>query len=324
MNRRKFIALIGGVVAMMPVAHSQAPPTIGFLSTTSPEASTILRRAFFRSLAQSGYIEGRNLAIEYRWAEGQYDLLAPMASDLVRRNVTIIAATGGLVSAKAAMASTSIIPILFIAGFDPVQERLVASINRPGGNATGVSVYTAELGQKRLQLLLELLPNVRSIAMLVNPGSTSTEKEIEDMERATRLLSVPLTVFRARNSAEIEKSFDEASRIGIGAILISADSFFTAQREQIVGFAVRYALPASYPWRQYVEIGGLMSYGTDLIWAYNQIGEYASRILAGTKPGDLPVIQPTKFELTINAKTAKALGLAVPPNFQALADSIFE
>ena len=297
-------------------------PVIGFLNSASPGPAATLVAAFRNGLNKAGYVEGKNVAIEYRWAEGQYDRLRGMASDLVRRNVSLIAATGGLVVAQAAKEATSTIPVLFIAGFDPVREGLAASINRPGGNATGVSVYTAELGPKRLGLLRELLPNVVKIAMLVNPGSISTEIERKDLEEATRGTGLQLLVLEASAEGDLEKAVNDAVNQSSGALIVSADAFFTSRRSQIVALAAQYALPASYPWLQYAEAGGLISYGPNLTWAYEQIGVYASRILKGAKPEDLPVQLPTTFEMVINLKTAKALGLTIPPFVLARADRV--
>jgi putative ABC transport system substrate-binding protein len=305
-------------------AQTPAMPVIGFLNSASPGPAATLVAAFRHGLNKAGYVEGQNVAIEYRWAEGQYDRLRGMASDLVRRNVSLIAATGGLVVAQAAKGATSTIPVLFIAGFDPVREGLAASINRPGGNATGVSVYTAELGPKRLELLRELLPNVVKIAMLVNPRSISTEIERKDLEEATRGTGLQLLVLEASAEGDLEKAVNDAVNQSAGALIVSADAFFTSRRSQIVALAAQYALPASYPWLQYAEAGGLISYGPNLTWAYEQIGVYASRILKGAKPEDLPVQLPTTFELVINLKTAKSLGLEIPPTLLARADEVIE
>jgi putative ABC transport system substrate-binding protein len=306
MRRREFITLIGGAVATWPaVAHAQQPavPVIGFLNSVSPGPAAPLTATFRQALAKQGYVEGRNVAIEYRWAEGHYDRLPGMAADLARRDVAVIVATGGLVSAKAAKAATSTIPIVFIAGRDPVQEGLVTSIARPGGNATGVSIYSAELGKKRLELLREIVPTTK-IAMLVNPGSVSTNIEITDLQEGIRSPDLELVVVEASTDAELDLAFEAATRRGVGALMVSADSFFTSRRDRIVALAARYRLPASYPWPQYAEVGGLISYGATLIWAYDQMGLYASRILKGAKPNDLPVQLPTKYELVINLKTA--------------------
>ena len=327
MRRRDFLALLGSMAAagsLRAEAQTPAMPVIGFLNSASPGPAATLVAAFRHGLNKAGYVEGQNVAIEYRWAEGQYDRLRGMASDLVRRNVSLIAATGGLVVAQAAKGATSTIPVLFIAGFDPVREGLAASINRPGGNATGVSVYTAELGPKRLELLRELLPNVVKIAMLVNPRSISTEIERKDLEEATRGTGLQLLVLEASAEGDLEKAVNDAVNQSAGALIVSADAFFTSRRSQIVALAAQYALPASYPWLQYAEAGGLISYGPNLTWAYEQIGVYASRILKGAKPEDLPVQLPTTFELVINLKAAKALGLVVPPTLLARADEVIE
>jgi putative tryptophan/tyrosine transport system substrate-binding protein len=325
-RRRNFIGLLGAA-AMAPLrAKAQAPatPVIGFLNTASPGPFATLLAAFHHGLNKAGFVEGRNLLVEYRWAEGRYDQLPALAADLVRRKVAVIAATGGLVSAQAAKAATSTIPVLFVAGFDPVQEGLVASINRPGGNATGVSVYTAELGRKRLELLRQLVPGLTKIAMLVNPQSVSTEIETNDLGEAARALGVELHVLPAATANGIENAFGEAANRGAGALIVSADSFFTSRRDQLVTLAARHALPASYPWSQYAEAGGLFSYGTTLTWAYEQIGTYVARILKGARPADLPVQLPTTFDMVINLKTAQSLGISVPPFLLAIADRVIE
>ena len=324
MKRREFITLLGGAAAWPVAARAQqAMPVIGFLNSTSPGPAAPLAVAFRQALAKQGYLEGHNVAIEYRWAEGHYDRLPGMAADLVNRNVAVIAATGGVVTAKAAIGATSSIPIVFIAGIDPVHEGLVTSIARPGGNATGVSVYSAELGNKRLELLREIVPTNR-IAFLVNPGSVSTNIEVTDLQENARSPDLQLMVLEARADSDLDHAFEEAVRREVGALLVSADSFFTSRRDQIVALAARHKLPASYPWPQYAEAGGLLSYGTSLIWAYDQIGLYASRILKGAKPSDLPVELPTKFELVINLKTGRALGLDIPPTLLARAHKVIE
>lgn len=327
MRRRDFIALLGGGAAAWPfAARAQGPalPVIGFLNSASPAPAAPLLAAFHQGLATAGYVEHRNVAIEYRWAEGQYDRLHALAADLVGRKVAVIAATGGLVTAQAAKAATSTIPILFIAGFDPVQEGLAASINRPGGNATGVGVYTTELGRKRLELLRELLPKVAKIAMLVNPHSISTAIERKDLEDAARTAGLPFLVVEARAESDLEKAFGNTVDQGAGALIVSADAFFTSRRDQIVALAARHALPTSYPWSQYADAGGLMSYGPTLTWAYGQVGAYAGRILKGARPETLPVQLPTTFQMVINLQTAKALGVSVPPFLLARADRVIE
>jgi putative ABC transport system substrate-binding protein len=327
MRRRDFIALLGAAAGAYPlVASAQAPvmPLIGFLNSASPEPAAPLVAAFRRGLDRTGYVEGRNVMIEYRWAEGQYDRLPALTEELIRRKVAVIAATGGLVTAQAAKAATSTIPILFIAGFDPVGEGLVASINRPGGNATGVSVYTTELGPKRLEQLRELLPAVAKIAMLVNPDSVSTEVEKEDLGAAARSVGIQLFAVQARSEGDFERAFRDAVDVGANALIVSADAFFTSLRHQLVALAARHSLPASYPWSQYADAGGLMSYGPTLTWAYEQIGVYAGRILKGARPNALPVQLPTTFEMVINLNTAKSLGLSIPPFLLARANRVIE
>jgi putative ABC transport system substrate-binding protein len=284
MRRRDVIALLGAAAAACPLAaFAQTPalPLVGFLNNASPDPAAPLVTAFRRGLDRTGYVEGRNVAIEYRWAEGRYDRLPALAEELIRRRVAVIAATGGLVTAQVAKAATSTIPILFIAGFDPVGEGLVASINRPGGNATGVSVYTTELGPKRLEQLRELLPALAKVAMLVNPDSISTEVEKEDLGAAARGVGIQLLPVPARSEAEVERAFGDAVAAGADALIVSANAFFTSRRDQLVALAARHSLPASYPWSQYADAGGLMSYGPTLTWAYQQIGDYAGRILKG-------------------------------------------
>jgi putative ABC transport system substrate-binding protein len=324
-KRREFIMLFGSTAAWPLTARAQqaAMPVIGFLNSTSPGPTAPMVTAFREALGRQGYVEGRNLAIEYRWAEGRYERLPGMAADLVNRKVALIAATGGVVTAKAAISTTSSVPIVFIAGFDPVHEGLVTSIARPTGNATGVSVYSAELGRKRLELLREIVAANR-IGFLVNPGSISTKIEITDLQENTRGPHLQLVVLEARTDADLDHAFEEAVRRDVGALVVSADSFFTSRRNQILALAARHSIPASYPWPEYAEAGGLLSYGTTLIWAYDRIGLYASRILMGAKPADLPVQLPTTFEMVINLKTARALGITVPPFALALAHRVIE
>jgi len=327
MRLRVLVALLGAAAAVWsPGVQAQTPavPVIGFLNSASPGPAAPLLAAFHRALQRSGFVEGRNVAIQYRWAEGHYDRLRGLADDLVNRKVALIAATGGLVTGQAAKAATSTTPVLFIAGFDPVREGLASSINRPGGNATGVGVYTTELGRKRLELLRELLPAVDKIAMLVNPYSISTAVERRDLEDGARLAGLQLFVVQASTEDELEPAFRRAVDGGAGALIVSADALFTSRRTQITALAARHALPASYPWPQYADAGGLMSYGPSLTWAYEQIGEYAGRILKGAKPEDLPVQLPTTFELVINLKAAKSLDLAIPPFLLARAHRVVE
>jgi len=319
MRRRDFITLLGGAAAARPLAaRAQQPamPVIGFLSSGSPGPFAQMLAAFHQGLKDGGYVEGQNVAIEYRWAEGYYDRLSTLAADLVRRQVAVLAATGGTVSALAAKAATTTIPILFVAA-DPVRDGLVASLNRPGGNVTGVSVFSAELAPKRLQLLRELVPKAGKIAALTNPAS------MDEPEALTRA-GFPLLTITAEAEGDFGPAFIQAAQQGVEALLVTADPFFNTRRAQIVALATRHSLPAAYPWREYVEAGGLMSYGTSLPGTYHQLGLYVSRVLKGDKPADLPVQNPIKFELAINLKTAKALGLTVPPTLLARADEVIE
>jgi putative ABC transport system substrate-binding protein len=324
-SRRDFMTLLGGAAAWPLAARAQqsAVPVIGFLNSTSPGPAAPLVTAFRDALARQGHVEGRNVAIEYRWAEGRYERLPAMAADLVNRNVALIAATGGIVTAKAAMSATSSVPILFIAGLDPVHEGLVTSIARPTGNATGVSVYSAELGKKRLELLREIVPTNR-IGFLVNPGSISTNLEVTDLQENTRSPDLQLVVLEARSDADLDHAFEETVSSDVGALLVSGDSFFTSRRDRIVALAARHKLPTSYPWQEYVDAGGLLSYGTTLAWAYDQIGLYASRILRGAKPADLPVQLPTTFEMVVNLRVARALGITISPFVLARAHRVIE
>ena len=268
-------------------------------------------------------MEGRNLAIEYRWAGGRSDRLPELVADLICREVSLIVASGGFVAAMAAKAATQTIPILFIAGFDPVKMGLVTSLSRPG-NATGVSVYTIELLPKRLELLLGVVPKADTVALLVNPNPYGSELEIEHIQDAARARDVRLVVLKANVESDLEAAFASAAQQGVGALTISADPFFMPRHAKIVALAARYELPTVYPWRVYVEGGGLMSYGPTIAWAYHQVGLYASRILKRAKPDDLPVQLPTKFELVINLKTAKTLHLVIPPGLLAFADEVIE
>jgi putative tryptophan/tyrosine transport system substrate-binding protein len=330
MRRREFITLLGGTAAAWPLrASAQQPemPVIGFVSSSNASPSGAIAHlliAFRQGLNEGGHVEGRNVKIEYRWAGGQYDRLPGLLADLIRHQVSVIVASGGLPSALAAKAATDTVPILFIAPFDPVRVGLVTSLSHPGGNATGVSNETTELAQKRLELLRELVPKVTTIAMLVNPNARMTKIEIEHMERATRNLGLRLLVLEAGAQSDFEAAFATAVREGAGALSVSAEAFFTPRRAQIVAFAARHGLPTVYPFREYVEAGGLMSYGPTLTWAYQQIGFYASRILKGDKPSDLPVQMPTKFQLVINLKTLNALGLTLSRLLNYRADEIIE
>jgi putative ABC transport system substrate-binding protein len=326
MTRRNFLAVIAGATAwpLVSSAQQRSMPVIGFLSSGSPRTFEKLIVAFREGLSSQGYVEAQNVFIDYRWAEGHYDELPALAAALVRRRVSLIAATGGVLSAQAAKKASETTPVVFVVGFDPVQLDLVASLNNPGGNVTGVSVFSTELATKRLELLHDLMPGARTIAILVNPTSIATDNETNDTAAAARQKGSELAILEATTETEIEAAFALALSKRADALLVSADPFFTIRRAQLVALARRHALPTIYPWREYVEAGGLLSYGTELTWAYHQIGVYAGRILKGAKPSELPVQLPTTFDLVINLITATALGLTVSPLLLARANKVIE
>jgi len=327
MERRTFIALVsGGLLPAALAAERQQPAItrIGYLSTRSPAEAKYVTDAFIRGLNESGYVEGTNLAIEFRWAELQYDRLPALASALVRRQVALIAAVGGAHSGLAAKAATSTIPIVFVSAGDPITFRLVASLSRPGGNVTGISMTTVALAPKRLQLLHELVPAPAVIAMLVNPTSPYVEEETKDVMGSARVLGRQVQVLSAATPPELDAAFATLARQAARALLVSGDPFFDSQRDKLVALAALHRVPAIYQWREFAALGGLMSYGTSIADAYRQAGVYTARILKGAKPAELPVLQPTKFELVINLKTAKALGLTIPPSLLGRADEVIQ
>jgi len=327
MRRREFITLIGGATAARPLAaRAQQPsmPVIGFLNSASADAYKKFLESFRRGLGEVGFVEGQNVGIEFRWAEGQYDRLPELATDFVRRRVAVIVATGGPASGQAAKAATTTIPIVFISGADPVQEGLVESLNRPGGNATGVNPLLPAMEGKRLGLLREVVPNAALIGVLLNSAMPAFDRQLSDVEAAARSVGQRLHILRATNEGEIDAAFAKAAELRIGGLLVAADPFIASRRERLVELASRYAIPAIYEIREYAAAGGLMSYGISLAEAYRLVGVAAGRILKGDSPANLPVQQLTKFEFVINIKTAKTLGLNVPPTLLARADEVIE
>jgi putative ABC transport system substrate-binding protein len=331
MRRRDFITIFGGGAAapfvLRPLAvraQQSAMPVIGFLHSASADSVAHHRRAFLQGLEEANYIEGQTVAIEYRWADGQYDRLPELAADLVRRRVTLITATGGNASALAAKAATSTIPIIFFSGVDPIEAGLVASLNRPGGNITGVTSLGVELGPKRLELLHELLPTTTVIAALGNPSNRSAEIQMRDLHAAARTLGLELHVLHASTEREIDAAFATLASLKAGALVIAPDGYLNSRSEQLAALALRHAVPTIYSYREFAAAGGLMTYGGSLTDSHRQVGVYAGRILKGEKPSDLPVQQSAKVELIINLRTAKALGLTIPISLLGRADEVIE
>jgi len=326
-ERRKFLATLGGAAAWPLAAHAQqaAMPTIGHLNPTSPEMDSDRLRGFRQGLKETGFVEGENVAVAYRWADGQYDRLPALVEDLVHRKVALIVVAGTTAAALAAKAATATIPIVFIAAEDPVKLGLVASLARPGGNATGVNFFSAELVGKRLELMRELIPGAARVAVLVNPANASSaQATVRDMEAAARDIGLQVRVFGTSTSREIDEAFETLARERHDFLIVSPDPFLSNRRVQIVVLTARHAIPAIFTRRDIAEAGGLISYGANNMDAHRQLGVYAGRILKGAKPADLPVVQSTRFELVINAQTARTLGLTVPPTLIARADEVIE
>ena len=326
MDRRTFISSVaGGILAVPLAARAQQPamPIIGFLHSASPNARHVA--AFRQGLSEAGFVEGQSVAIEYRWAEGRFDRLPELATDLVRRRVSVIAAPGNTTAALAAKAATGTIPIVFGVSEDPVKFGLVASLARPGGNATGIDYFTTEIVAKRLGLLRELLPRAARVAVLVNPANvTNAQMTLQELEAAARAMALQIQIFNASTSSEIDSAFAALVRRRPDAVFVAPDSFYNTRREQLSKLAARHAIPAVYAVRDYVEAGGLMSYGPDIAEMFHRAGAYTGKILNGKRPEDLPVEQVAKFELVINLKTARALGLTIPPSLLLRADEVIQ
>jgi putative ABC transport system substrate-binding protein len=322
MRRREFIASVGSAAVVWPLAARAQQPVIGFLRSTSLDSSPHLVTAFRQGLNEIGYVEGRNVVIEYRWADGQLDRLPTLAADLIHQQVAVIIAN--LTAAFAAKAATKTIPIVFTTGSDPVKDGLVVNFNRPGGNVTGVVFFNDELGTKRLELLRKLMPKAEIIGVLVNPTNPGTRAEQRDVEEAAHAAGQQLIVLNVSSDSDIETAFATLAQRGAGALLVGSGSFLFSKREQVVALAARHSLPASYAQRDYVASGGLMSYGASITDAYRQAGIYVGRILKGEKPGELPVVRSTKIDFTINLKTAKTLGFEISPQLLVTADEVIE
>ena len=328
MKRREFFTLLGGAAAAWPLAaraQQAAIPVIGFLHPASPDTFADRVRGFRQGLKETGFVEGENVAVEYRWADNQLDRLPALATELVRRQVAVIAAPGGPAPASAAKAATATIPVVFLVAEDPVGLGLVASLAAPGGNLTDINFFNIELSAKRLELLRVLVPGATRVAALVNPANVSNRQTtLRDLEAAGRAIGLQIQVLNAGTSGEIDSAFATSVGERPDVVFVSLDQFFASRRVQLVHLASRYAIPATYALRDFVEAGGLMSYGANLMEAYRQVGVYTGRILRGARPSDLPVVQASKFELVINHQTARLLGLTVPPSLLAIADEVIE
>jgi ABC-type uncharacterized transport system substrate-binding protein len=327
MNRREFITLLGGAAAVWPLAaRAQQPtmPTIGFLNAGSPAAFSELAAAFRRGLNEGGYVEGQNVLIEYRWAEGRYDRLPALAADLVNRRVAVIASTGGPVVVEAAAATTTTVPIVFLGSDVALKTGVITSLNRPGGNVTGVVMSTSALLSKCLQFLSELVPKDAAIGVLVNPNTPSTIEDTRDIQTAASQLGRQIFILAAGKEAEIDTAFATLAEQRAAGLVVQGDILYTNRRDDFIALAARYTIPAIYMWSEFTSAGGLIAYGNSLAEGYRQVGTYTARILHGSKPADLPVMQPTRFRLTINLRTAKTLGLTIPPSLLILADEVIE
>ena len=325
MRRREFIAALGGAAVVPFVARAQhAVPTVGYFSAAAPEATAYLAAAFRKGLGEAGFIEGKNVAIEYRWGYNDYSKLPELAADLINRRVAVIASVGATPAALAAKAATTIIPIVFTTGSDPVKIGLVSSLNRPGGNVTGVSAMTVETGEKRMELLHDMLPDAKGFAILVNPSNQLTESLVANVRKASAAIGKPIDILAASNIREIDAAISSLAQKPGVALLVSPDTFFDGRRTQLVTLTARHAIAAIYPFRQFAEAGGLMSYGPSFTEIARMAGLYTGRILKGEKPAELPVLQATKFELVINLSAARVLSLTIPASVLARADEVIE
>jgi putative ABC transport system substrate-binding protein len=323
-QRREFITLLGSVAAYPTASLAQSPvrPAVGFLNSGSPAQFAHLVAAFRKSLNDAGFVEGRNVAVEYRWAQGQYGRLSDLAKDLVHRQVAVIAASGGTSAALAAKAATATIPIVFVGGGDPVDDGLVSSLNRPVGNVTGITVFSVMLGAKRLELLREVVPSGTVVGMLVNPTGKTSEQAV--VQAAADRVGQQVRMLKVSNDRELDAVFATVAAERIGGLLVGGDPFFTSRREQLVLLTTRHGIPTVFPWREYVTGGGLLSYGTSLRHSYGEMADYVARILKGAKTIDLPVLQPSTFEIVVNLKAAKVLGLTLPDSILLRADEVIE
>ena len=324
MKRREVITLLGGAAAWPLAARAQQPrmPVVGFLNGGTPDGYAVYVTGFLQGLNESGYVEGKNVTMDYQWARGQYDRLQVLAADLVRRKVAVIAANTP--ATPVAKAATTEIPIVFVSTGDPVMAGIVTCLNRPGGNVTGVGLLGPELETKRLELLHQFIPGTTPIGVLVNPTNPAANLQLRGLQNAAGVINRQINIVRASTALDIETNFTIAAQQGAGALLVVQDPFYNSRREQLVALAARHKLPVMYPLREFAEIGGLVSYGHNLVDGYREMGVYAGRVLKGEKPADLPVVQPTKFEFVINVKTAKTLGLTVPPTLLAIVDAVIE
>jgi ABC-type uncharacterized transport system substrate-binding protein len=325
MRRRQFITIMVAAAVASPLGtRAQQPkmPVVGFLNAGSPDGYAPYATGFLKGLSETGYVDGKNVTVDYQWARGQYDRVGVLAADLIRRKVAVIATNTP--TAPVAKAATTEIPIVFVSTGDPVTGGLVTSFNRPGGNLTGVGLLGPELETKRLELLHEVVPGTRPIGVLVNPANPAADLQLRKLKEAAGVIRRQIDILRASTAAEIDAGFEIAAKQGTAALLVVQDPFYNSHREQLVALAARHKKPVAYPLREFADMGGLMSYGHDLVDGYRQMGVYAGRVLKGEKPADLPVVQPTKFEFVINLKTAKTLGLTIPPSLLITADEVIE